>query len=149
NRQNLLPAAGEYSNRFSADNRYCADDSVLAAAWNNPAPSGHLFGVYCARDSDRFDQRPPQRTSAVRLWQQFHSHPAGHGSRGGFAVSVRRKAAADFRGYRFASTTVQGSFACRHRQRGERSEPDSANRNGQAGDIGISGGDERQPTNGG
>ena len=61
------------------------------------------------------------------------------------AVSLWRKAAADFRGHRFGGVASQGPFAGGYRECGERAEPDFADGHGQTGRAGIQRGDERQP----
>ena len=50
--------------------------------------------------SDRFDQRHSQRTAALRLRQQFYSHPARHHSGRRHSIPLRRQAAPGFRGHR-------------------------------------------------
>ena len=87
------------------------------------------------------------RAAAVRLWRELHPHAAGHDSRRGHSLSVRRQAApgAGRSGYQRAAG--EGSVAAGRRQRHQRAESDSALGHSQDRPVRVRRRPERQPAN--
>jgi len=75
---------------------HLANFLALPAARNYSAAGHHLLRVHCSGHSDRLDQRHPQRTAALRHWQQFYSHPACDHSGRRHSLPLRRQAAPGF-----------------------------------------------------
>src|SRR5208337_505250 len=126
--KDLFSPGGQYPNGPGANDGHLADIPEKPTAGHHAAAGDYLFGVHRARFTGGADQRQPERATDLRLREQFYSHANLHGPWCVNAFSLRREITRSFRGYRLRVIAGEGFVSGGYRKRGERAEPDFADR---------------------
>jgi hypothetical protein len=119
------------------------DRAARTASGHDSSAGGYLYGIVDAGCATRVKQQDTSRAAIIRSRAEFSAHAVEHGSGCGYSLSFRRQAAPDSGRPRFRQAAGLWLVAQRHRQRGGRTEPDSADRYGQDRADRVQRGDER------